>query len=123
MSAQDYFHEKAGESRHNEMVGYVMFLAGSVFFVGGILSALGTSEEPNWFLLIPYVPNSAQALYLELAFLVFGLFLIVIGLAFGLHANHDRSLYMRELGEARNSDSLLMDFRAKSAVSSRKKKS
>jgi hypothetical protein len=122
MSAQDYFHEKAGESRHNEMVGYVMFLAGSVFFVGGILSALSMSGEPNWFLLIPYMSNSMQALYLELAFVVFGLFLMVAGMAFGLHANHDRSLYMRELCEAQNSDSLLVDFRAKNAVAGRKKK-
>jgi hypothetical protein len=122
MSAQDYFHEKAGESRHNEMVGYVMFLAGSVFFVGGILSALSVNGELNWFLLIPYVSNSMQALYLELAFLVFGLFLMVAGLAFGLRANHDRSLYMRKLCEASNSDSLFMNYRAKNALDSRKKK-
>jgi hypothetical protein len=38
-----YFHEKAGEPRHNKRVGYVMFLAGSVFFVGGI-----NSVEYEW---------------------------------------------------------------------------
>jgi len=36
MSIQDYLHEKAEESRHNEIIAYMMFLAGSVFFVGGI---------------------------------------------------------------------------------------
>ena len=122
MSAQDYVREKAGEPRHNKMV-VTSCSSLAQCSSSAESTALSMSGEPNWFLLIPYVPNSAQALYLELAFLVFGLFLIAIGLAFGLHANHDRSLYMRELGEARNSDSLLMDFRAKSAVYSRKKKS
>jgi hypothetical protein len=89
MSAQDYFHEKAGESRHNEMLGYVMFLAGSVFFVGGILSALSMGGDPSWFLLIPYVSGSTQALYLELAFLVTGLSMMVGGIAFGLYSNHE----------------------------------
>jgi len=123
MSAQDYFHEKAGESRHNEMLGYIMFLAGSVFFVGGVLSALSMSGEPEWFLLIPYVSNSTQALYLELAFLITGLFMMVGGISFGFYSNYDRSMYMKELCEAKNSDTLLVDFRAKNTVANRKKKS
>jgi hypothetical protein len=122
MSAQDYFHEKAGESRHNEMLGYVMFLAGSVFFVGGILSALSMGGDPSWFLLIPYVSGSTQALYLEVAFLLTGLSMMVGGIAFGLYSNHDRSLYMSELCKARNSDKLLTDFRAKNGSAIRKKK-
>jgi len=121
MSAQDYFHEKAGESRHNELLGYVMFLAGSVFFVGGILSALSISGDPSWFLLIPYVSGSTQALYLEVAFLVTGLSMMLGGIAFGLYSNRDRSLYMRELCEARNSDKLLIDFRAKNGSAIKKK--
>jgi len=123
MSAQDYFHEKAGESRHNEMLGYIMFLAGSVFFVGGVLSALSMSGEPEWFLLIPYVSNSTQALYLELAFLITGLFMMVGGISFGFYSNYDRSMYMKELCEAKNSDTLFVDFRAKITVANRKKKS
>ena len=54
MSIQDYLHEKAEESRHNEIIAYMIFLAGSVFFVGGILSSLGMGREPSWFLFIPY---------------------------------------------------------------------
>ena len=123
MSAQDYFHEKAEESRHNEIVGYVMFLAGSVFFVGGFLSALIMSAEPSWFLFIPYTSNSPHALYLELGFLMVGLFLIVVGIASAMHFNHDRSLYMHELYEAKNTDSLLKNFRVQNTVVNRKKKS
>ena len=113
MSSQDFFHEKAEESRHNEMVGYIMFLAGSVFFVGGILAALSLNSLPSWFLFIPYSVNVPQALYLEIAFLAAGLFLIVAGIASGLHFARDRSMYMQELFRAKDSDSLLKDFRAK----------
>lgn len=105
------------------MLGYIMFLAGSVFFVGGVLSALSMSGEPEWFLLIPYVSNSTQALYLELAFLITGLFMMVGGISFGFYSNYDRSMYMKELCEAKNSDTLLVDFRAKNTVANRKKKS
>jgi uncharacterized membrane protein len=122
MSSQDYFHEKAEESRHNEMVGYIMFLAGSVFFVGAILSALSMSAQPNWFLFIPYVANSTQALGLELSFLIVGLFLIVAGISSGLHFYRDRSMYMNELFKAKDSNSLLRDFRAQNATVKRNKK-
>jgi hypothetical protein len=112
MSAQDYFHEKAEESRHNEMVGYIMFLAGSVFFVGGILTALSMGGQLNWFVFIPYSAGSGHAMGLEMSFLVVGMVLIVLGIGCGLHFNHDRSMYMRELCEAKNEDNLLRDFRA-----------
>ncbi len=111
MSAQDYFHEKAEESRHNEMVGYIMFLAGAVFFVGGILSALSMGGQLNWLLFIPYSAGSGQALGLEVSFLAVGLVLIGVGIGAGLHFNHDRSMYMNELFEASNEDSLLREFR------------
>ena len=122
MSARDYFHEKAEESRHNEVIGYIIFLAGSVFFVGGILAALTMNSQPNWFLFIPYNSTSTQALTLQLSFLVVGLSLIVAGIASGLHFYHDRSMYMQELFKAKNSDDLLRDFRAQTAAAKRNNK-
>ena len=122
MSARDYFHEKAEESRHNEMIGYIMFLAGSVFFVGGILAALTMNSQPNWFLFIPYNSTSTQALTLELSFLVVGLSLIVAGITSGLHFYRDRSMYMQELFKAKDSDDLLRDFRAQTAAAKRNNK-
>jgi len=122
MSARDYFHEKAEESRHNEVIGYIMFLAGSVFFVGGILAALTMNSQPNWFLFIPYNSTSTQALTLQLSFLVVGLSLIVAGIASGLHFYRDRSMYMQELFKAKNSDDLLRDFRAQTAAAKRNNK-
>ena len=122
MSARDYFHEKAEESRHNEIVGYLMFLAGSVFFVGGVLAALTMSSQPSWFLFIPYDLTSTQALTLEMSFLVVGLSLIVAGIVSGLHFYRDRSMYMQELFKAKDSDDLLRDFRAQTATAKRSNK-
>jgi hypothetical protein len=47
MSIQEHLHEKAAESRHNELIAYMMFLVGSVFFVGDILSSIGMGRETN----------------------------------------------------------------------------
>jgi len=115
MSIQDYLHEKAEESRHNEIIAYMMFLAGSVFFVGGILSSMGMGKEPNWFLFLPYLADFTEALFLEIAFLVVGLFLIVAGIVTGLHFYRDRSWYMRELGKANNTENLMREQRIQTA--------
>jgi hypothetical protein len=111
MSIQDYLHEKAEESRHNETIAYMMFLAGSVFFVGGILSSLGMGREPSWFLFIPYIGNPTQVLFLEIALLLTGLMLIFSGIGVGVHYYRDRGWYMRELGKANNAENLMREQR------------
>jgi hypothetical protein len=111
MSIQDYLHEKAEESRHNEIIAYMMFLAGSVFFVGGILSSLGMGREPNWFLFIPYLADSTPVLILEIAMLLTGLLLIFSGIGVGVHYYRDRGWYMKELGKANNAENLMREQR------------
>jgi hypothetical protein len=133
MSIQDYLHEKAEESRHKELIAYMMFLAGSVFFVGGILSSLGMGREPSWFLFIPYLADSAEVLLLEIALLLTGLLLIFSGIGVGAHYYRDRGWYMRELGKANNAENLMREQRIqiarpiaapkKRTVSKRKKSS
>jgi hypothetical protein len=107
MSIQDYLHEKAEESRHNEVIAFMMFIAGSVFFVGGILSSLSFGTGLSWFLFIPYLANFTEAMFLELAFLLVGFFLIVTGIGVGLYYYRGRSWYMRELGKANNPENLM----------------
>jgi hypothetical protein len=111
MSIQDYLHEKAEESRHNEIIAYMMFLAGSVFFVGGVLSSLGMGREPNWFLFIPYIADSTEVMLLEVALLLTGLLLIFSGIGVGMHYYRDRGWYMRELGKANNAENLMREQR------------
>jgi hypothetical protein len=107
MSIQDYLHEKAEESRHNEVIAFMMFIAGSVFFVGGILASLSFGTQLNWFLFIPYLANFTEAMFLELTFLLVGIFLITVGIGVGLYYYRGRSWYMRELGRANNSENLM----------------
>ena len=47
MSLRDYLHEKAEESRHNETIGYLIAIIGSVFMIGGILETLIAVEKPH----------------------------------------------------------------------------
>jgi hypothetical protein len=102
MSIHDYLHEKAAESRHNETLAYIMFLAGSVFFVGGIISSLVMSRETSWFLFIPYIADFTQAMFLEMSFLLVGIFLGVAGIAAGLHYYRARNWYLKELSKAKD---------------------
>ena len=107
MSIHDYLHEKAAESRHNETIAYIMFLAGSVFCVGGILSSLVMSREPNWFLFIPYIADFTEAMFLELSFLIVGVFLIVASIGSGLHYYRARNWYLKELTKAKEAENIM----------------
>jgi hypothetical protein len=100
MSFRDYLHEKAEESRHNENLAYLMFLAGAIFFVGGILENLSLAENPEWFLFIPYHTSPLAGAVLGLALIISGFTLIVFGVAAGLSYSRDRGWYMQELRKA-----------------------
>jgi cytochrome b subunit of formate dehydrogenase len=107
MSIHDYLHEKAAESRHNETIAYIMFLAGSVFFVGGILSSLVMSRETSWFLFIPYIADFTEAMFLEMSFLLVGVFLSVAGIGAGLHYYRARNWYLKELTKAKDTENIM----------------
>jgi uncharacterized membrane protein YiaA len=122
MSFREYLHEKAEESRHNETLAYLMFLAGAVFFVGGILATLSLSEEPQWFLIIPYFTQSSSGTSLSLALLICGIALVFFGIAAGVNYSRDRGWYMQELKKAGSLEQGLMRKETDSKKNGRKKK-
>ncbi len=109
MSFRDYLHEKAEESRHNETLAYLMFLAGAVFFVGGILETLSLGENPSWFLLIPYFSQASTGVFLGLTLVIGGFSLIIFGITAGINYSHDRDWYMKELGKANSLDEAVVN--------------
>jgi hypothetical protein len=116
MSFRDYSHEIAEESRHNETLAYLMFLAGAVVFIGGILENLSLSGEPAWFLIIPYRTEPFAGALLGLTLTVGGVFLIILGIAAGLNYSRDRSWYMQELRKANSPNEEIKDNRTEKAT-------
>lgn len=100
VSVRDYLRERAAESRHDEMSAYLMFIAGSVLFVGGILETLFVAELVEWALFVPVGFSETPGGTLGLALTLSGLALIVFGLVAGAYFARDRVWYMRELRNA-----------------------
>jgi hypothetical protein len=121
MSFRDYLHEKAEESRHNETLAYLMFLAGAIFFVGGILETLSLTENPEWFLFIPYHTEPLSGAVLGLALIISGFTLIVFGIGAGINYSRDRSWYLQELRKATSIEEQSLMRRRRINKSRRKK--
>jgi hypothetical protein len=87
------------------MLAYLMFIAGAVFFVGGILITITTTASPDWFLFFPYYISSEPYSIMGLSLTLSGIVLLVYGVGMGLYYAHDRSWYMQELYKAHSLES------------------
>lgn len=92
-----YLHEKAQESRHREKQACLMFLAGTIFYVGGILSNLNLTKNPEWFIFIPYHTEPLGGAVLGSSLILSGLCLMVFGIVAGSFYRLDRIGYIEEL--------------------------
>ena len=93
----DYLHEKVEESRHNETLAYLMFTAGAIFFVGGIVETLITAENPDWFFFFPYKLTPHISGLLGLSLELSGFTLLVLGIILGIHYALEKALYVKQL--------------------------
>lgn len=98
-SGMDYLHERAEESRHNEILAYLMFMAGAIFFVGGLIETVVTTENPDWFLFFPYKITPHAYSLLGLSMVLSGFTLLVLGIVLGIHYSLDRAVYLSQLKE------------------------
>ncbi len=121
MSFQDYLHEKAEESRHNETLAYLMFLAGAIFLVGGIQETLSLAKDPEWLLFIPYHTDPIAGAALGLTLIISGFSLIIFGIAAGINYSRHRNWYMQELRKASSLDEVMMNKKTARNISKRKK--
>ena len=124
MSFREYLHEKAEESRHNETCAYLMFLAGTMLFVGGILETLNLNvgEDPHWFVFIPYYTEPFAGAILGLTLIISGLSLIVFGIVAGLTYSRDRGWYMEELRKANSAEDALMHSKSATNTNIRRRR-
>ncbi len=97
---REYLHEKAQQSRQNEIQACLMFLAGDLFFVGGILTNSILAGNIEWFLFIPYHPSLNTGPVLGLSLIISGLCLMISGTIIGLYNYQDRRGYIEELQKA-----------------------
>jgi VIT1/CCC1 family predicted Fe2+/Mn2+ transporter len=99
-SIKEYLHEKAEESRHNETAAYLMFIAGIVFFVGGLLATMYSSDNVKWFVFLPYDFTSNPASFLGLTLTVSGVSLSIYGVVVGIFYSRKRAFYIKQLYQA-----------------------
>ena len=123
----DYLNVKIEESRHRETQAYLIFVAGVVLLVGGLLETVIAIEDPDWFLFFPYkwTPDTySQGAYARLGlFMVLnGFFLLGLGIVLGISFWFTGKKYLNQLNEVyamkRNEESKVSRINQELTISS-----
>jgi len=104
MSLREYLHEKAEESRHNETIAYLIITIGTTFLIGGALITVTTTQNPNWFLFIPYQITSHPYSLLGLSYTLIAIVLLCLGIALAVKYALERAWYMEEMRKAQTQE-------------------
>jgi hypothetical protein len=99
LALMEYLHEKAEESRHNEIVGYLITITGVILLIGGTMVTVSAAPNPDWFLFIPYKLSSHPYCLMGLVFTVLAYILLCFGIILSVHYATGRSWYMWRLQE------------------------
>ncbi len=97
---REYLNLKSAESRHTEMTAYLMFIAGVILFVGGLMVTFYSSDNLNWFLFLPYNLTSNPASLLGFTLTLSGIVLSFYGVAAGILYSLKRAPPIQQLYQA-----------------------
>jgi len=97
---REYLNLKAAENRQTEMAAYLMFIAGIILFVGGLMVTFFSSDHLNWFIFLPYNLTSNPASLLGLTLTLSGIVLSFYGVAAGILYSRKRATPIQQLYQA-----------------------
>jgi len=99
-SVREYLSQKAAENRHNETAAYLMFIAGIILFVGGLMVTINSSDNLNWLVFLPYNFTSNPAGLLGSILTLSGIVLSIYGVVVGIFYSRKRAPPIQHLYQA-----------------------
>jgi len=94
---EEFWHRRAEENAHNEVLAYLTMVLGAVFLVGGLLITITVTENPTWLFILPYQISSSRPAILALTLTTAGFGLILAGFVLALHYDHRRSRCLNQI--------------------------
>jgi len=100
LSWEEFWHRRAEENAHNEVLAYLTMLLGVVLLVGGLLITIIVTENPTWIILLPYQLPSNRSAMLALILTTAGFALLSVGFVLVISYDQKRSWYIKQIEKA-----------------------